>query len=136
MKTRKQVYKLTHADLTKYPVWEFALDEEVEPGQDEATVRPYPIEGPLDPSDGMFEIRTRFVLADGTGHVGYLTPGHTATDLGSVQPQIVTDKGQVIFWMGSIKGDVRPLYALRKRRHWKFFLFNLHQMSTWLTAPW
>ena len=44
MKIRKQVYQLTLDDLERTPVWEFALDEEVEEGQDEATVRP--VEGP------------------------------------------------------------------------------------------
>src|SRR5882724_9722481 len=39
---RKQVYELTLEDLVAFPAWEFALDEEGEPDQDEATVRPFP----------------------------------------------------------------------------------------------
>lgn len=37
---RRQVYLLTEDDLEKHPVWEYALDEEGEEDQDEATVRP------------------------------------------------------------------------------------------------
>jgi hypothetical protein len=40
LKTRKPVTELTPADLEAYPVWEFALDEETVPGQDETWVRP------------------------------------------------------------------------------------------------
>ncbi len=47
---RKQVYELTVDDLDRHPVWEFALDEEGEEGQDEATVRPYEPQGVLDPA--------------------------------------------------------------------------------------
>lgn len=65
MKIRKQVYELTLDDLRKSPVWEFALDEEGEEGQDEATVRPCEIPAPLDPADGPFIIRALFTLADG-----------------------------------------------------------------------
>jgi hypothetical protein len=36
---RKQVTALVPADLERFPIWEFALDEEREEGQDEATVR-------------------------------------------------------------------------------------------------
>ena len=45
---------------------EFALDEEGEDGQDEATVRPYEISGPLDSADGPLIIRALFTLADNT----------------------------------------------------------------------
>ncbi len=74
MKIRKQVYQLTLDDLSKSPVWEFALDEEGEKGQDEAAVRPYGISGALDPSDGMFVVRAIFTLADGSRLQGCLTP--------------------------------------------------------------
>ena len=33
---RKQVYNLTLRDLKSFPIWQFALHEECEPGQDEA----------------------------------------------------------------------------------------------------
>ena len=42
-RVRKQIYKLEHSDLDRFPAWEFALDEEGRAGQDEATVRPVEI---------------------------------------------------------------------------------------------
>jgi hypothetical protein len=110
MKIRKQVYELTVEDLEKYPVWQFAVDEEGEEGQDEATVRPATAPLPLDPSAAMFIVRTKFSLADGTRHIGFLTPGHAADDLGSVQPMIIAPQGQVCFWMGASRGETSHLY--------------------------
>ena len=111
MKIRKQVYNLTAADLSQYSAWEFAEDEEGAEGQDEATVRPVVTAPPLDPGAGMFIVRARFSLADGTKHTGYLTPAKDPKDFGRVQPQIITDRGQVPFWMGALRADVEPLYA-------------------------
>jgi hypothetical protein len=54
MKIRKQVYELTTDDLEHFPVWEFALDEEGDEVQDEATVRPRESSAPLNPEEGMF----------------------------------------------------------------------------------
>ena len=71
MKIRKQVYDLAVSDLENHPIWEFALDEEGEDGQDEATVRPWEGGEPLNPADGMFVVRATFELADGTRLVGY-----------------------------------------------------------------
>jgi hypothetical protein len=53
MKIRKQVYDFKPRDLNEYPCWEFALDEEGQAGQDEATVRPIMQGGPVDPANGM-----------------------------------------------------------------------------------
>jgi hypothetical protein len=100
---RKQVSDLTDADFSLSAVWEFALDEEGEEGQDEATVRPYAVSGALDPTTGMFVVRARFALADGTVMRGYLTPPVQGdSTLATVQPIIVTPAGQVIFWCGMI----------------------------------
>ena len=109
MKIRKQVYQLTLDDLERTPVWEFALDEEVEEGQDEATVRPVEGPFPLDPADGMFVVRARFRLGDGTRFTGYLQPPtQGASSLSVIQPTIVAPKGQVGFWFGAFppKPDV------------------------------
>jgi hypothetical protein len=114
MKIRKQVYELTVEDLREHPVWEFALDEEGEEGQDEATdeatVRPFISCGSVDPGAGMFIVRARFTLADGTPFVGYFTPSDDPNDFGTIQPQIITERGQVGFWMGVILDDIAPLY--------------------------
>jgi hypothetical protein len=100
-RVRKQVYLLTSADLAAFAVWEFALDEEGEAGQDEATVRPRPFERELDCNVGMLIARARFTLADGTVMPGYLTPPVDRDDgLGTLQPVVITPGGQVGFWCG------------------------------------
>jgi hypothetical protein len=104
MRIRRQVYELTVDDLDRYPVWEFALDEEGEEGQDEATVRPYQFRGSLDPSEGMFIVRARLTLADGTQMSGYLTPPVQGdATLGTLQPAIICGKGQISFWCGMLE---------------------------------
>jgi hypothetical protein len=112
---RKQVYDLTVADLEQHSVWEFALDEEGEEGQDEATVRPYKVHGPLDPSEGMFIVRARLSLADGTQLKGYLTPPVQGdSSLGTLQPAVVVGGGQVSFWCGMLEpepGHIAVSYA-------------------------
>src|SRR4051812_16904883 len=106
MKIRKQVYELTLEDLAKYPVWEFALDEEDVEGQDEATVRPHSISGALNPSQGVFVVAACFTLADGSTMRGYITPpADDEAGLDTVQPQIVTECGQVGFWCGAMEPD-------------------------------
>jgi hypothetical protein len=98
---RRQVYELTLADLERFPIWEFALDEECEEGQDEATVRPYELNGPLDPAEGMFIVRASLTLSDGTRLKGYLTPPvQGETGLSTFQPAVVVPAGQVSFWCG------------------------------------
>jgi hypothetical protein len=111
-KIRKQCYELTPSDLSTWPAWEFALDEEGEPGQDEATVRPYTFSGALDPSNGMFIVAATFWLADGTIEHGFVTPAPAGGDnFGRIQPQIVTKRGQVGFWLGVGKPDPKRAYA-------------------------
>lgn len=109
---RKQVYELTPEDLDRYAVWEFALDEEGEEGQDEATVRPYEPHGPVDPNDGMFIVRARLRLADGTQMCGYLTPpAQGDASLGILQPAVVTGGGQVSFWCGVLAPNAAQVAA-------------------------
>lgn len=116
MNTRKQVYDLTLDDLFDYPVWEFALDEEAKDGQDEATVRPYDAPEALDPSDGMFVVLASFVLADGSKMQGYMTPPSAdSADLGTIQPIIVTERGQVGFWCGIVSPSSEQLIQRYKR---------------------
>ena len=115
-KIRKECYELTPSDLSAWPVWEFALDEEGEPGQDEATVRPYSFSGSLDPADGMFIVAATFWLADGTIEHGFLTPAPVGGDnLGTIQPQILTERGQVGFWLGCCPPDTKRAYEILGR---------------------
>jgi hypothetical protein len=112
---RKQIYDLTEQDLGEYPVWEFALDEEGLEGQDEATVRPMLFQGSLDPDGETFIVRSNFTLTDGTSFSGHLTmhPFETS-DLGFVQPSIVTRGGQVQFWCGTIAPSSEQLAKFYK----------------------
>jgi len=99
---RKQVYELTLHDLRTFPIWEFRLDEEAGGDQNESTVGPWTEFGPLDPGDRMFVVRADFTLADGSRMQGYFTPpGRGDAGIGTLQPIIVTDGGQVRFWCGS-----------------------------------
>ena len=109
-RTRKQVYELTLDDLSKFPVWEFRLDKDGPAGQDEATVQPYTASGPLDPADRMFVVRAVFTLADGSRMKGYFTPPvRDQEGIGTLQPIIVTERGQVRFWCGTTAPDSKRL---------------------------
>ena len=110
---RKQVYELTLDDLNRFPVWEFRLGEAGaagEAGRDECTVRPYAASGPLDPADRMFVVRAIFTLGDGSRMQGYCTPPLRGdVSIGTLQPIIVTDRGQVRFWCGTAAPDSKRL---------------------------
>jgi hypothetical protein len=125
MKIRKQVYELMLEDLEQYGVWEFTLDEEGEEGQDEATVRPYTSNGPLDPAEGMFAVKARFNLADGSLMYGCLTPPVAGdTDLGTLQPVLFTHSGHVLFWSGIFKPkpeDLKRNYEMLERTAERLF---------------
>ena len=102
LRVGKQVYELTLCDLNTFPIWEFRLDEEDGAAQDESTVRPCIVTGPLDPADRMFVVRAVFTLADGSRMRGYFTPpGRGDAGVGTLQPIIVTEHGQVRFWCGT-----------------------------------
>jgi len=110
MKIRKQLYELTPSDLVQVPIWEFALDEEGKKGQDEATVRPWKKTGVLDPTQGTYIVRAAFILADGARHLGYLTlRADRDVSIPAVQPVIVTEHGQVMFWYGVLTPDAERL---------------------------
>ena len=110
MKIRKQIYDLTPDDLRRFPVWEFASDEEAEDSQDEATVRPLEITAALNPTEDTFIIRATFKLADGTTMLGCFTsPTANENSLGKTQPVIITDRGQVVFWCGMFEPKVNEL---------------------------
>lgn len=132
MKIRKQVYELTLDDFESFSVWEFALNEEGEEGQDEATVRPFKFEKVLDPSEGMFVIRADFTLADGTRMIGFLTPPvDEDKSLGTLQPIIITNQGQIGFWHGLMAPGPAVLHAHYQRlERDKTETFPVHFSST------
>jgi hypothetical protein len=58
----------------------------------------------------MFVVRAVFTLADGSLMQGYLTPPRGGDDsIGTLQPIIVTDRGQVRFWCGTAAPDWKRL---------------------------
>jgi hypothetical protein len=98
---RKQVGDLQPDDLARFPIWEFALDEEGEEGQDEETVKPRPDLDRAEPAERFFVVRTEFISADGTRFEGYASP-HEEAQLFYTQPTMVTADGQVGFWFGGV----------------------------------
>lgn len=109
MEVRKQVYELTSQDLGQFPVWEFALDEEGEAGQDEATVKPRPdLDAGVDPDEGLFVVRAEFTAADGSIFDGFVTPDLNG-DLGGIQPSVVTSEGHVSFWFGMVEPELQAI---------------------------
>jgi len=111
---RKQVTELTVADLEQFPIWEHALDEEGEEGQDEETVKPRPDLTAADPADGMFLVRAEFVAADGARFDGYVYPNDRPY-IGYLQPTVATEGGQVNFWLGAFgprAGQLERSYEL------------------------
>jgi hypothetical protein len=98
----KGLAELTIDDLNHCPVWEFALDDEGEPGQDEETVRAPGDLTAIDPVDGIFVVSALFTAADGTVFKGYVTPSETGDRVES--PAIITDAGKHIpFWHGILE---------------------------------
>jgi hypothetical protein len=102
-RVRRQVYDLTVEDLERYPLWEFALDEEDEEGQDEATVKPSEETEVPGYSPGVYILAADATFADGTTAIGYLYSGGPEDGMGCTQPNIVTTSGQVNFWLGWLR---------------------------------
>jgi hypothetical protein len=111
---RKQIADLLPSDLEQYAIWELALDEEGEEGQDEETVRPRPDLRHADPADGLFVVRAELVARDGTRFTGFVTASEEDA-LSALQPTIVTARGQVRFWLGlhgPRPGEIEDAYEL------------------------
>lgn len=107
---RKQSYDLRPNDFVQFPILEYALDEEGEAGQDEATVKPRPDRTVADPAEGMLIARAEFVARDGSRYQGYVSPSEEE-GFGFVQPTMVTDAGQVSFWYGAFPPTPSALEA-------------------------
>jgi hypothetical protein len=106
----KQFGTLTQADFGRFPVWasvhSLDYDESWYDETDEETFRPWSGELPIDPSLGMFLVRSEMSFADGTKFIGFITPaigpGEVAeSELGTVQPYLFSKNGTfVTFWGG------------------------------------
>jgi hypothetical protein len=109
-KVRKQLSDLVASDLERYPIWEFAIDEEGEEGRDEETVKPRPELEIADPAEGIFIVRAEFTAADGTRFDGFVSP-HEENHIGYLQPTILTEEGRVPFWFGVVPPGTPELDA-------------------------
>ena len=113
MSIPKQVYELTRLDLRQHPLWEFCLDEEGIPGQDEATVKSED-SGVPSYSPGAYIVAADFVLADGSAAEGYIYPGEPH-DFGCTQPNVILPDGQLNFWFGIVPTTNEKLDAIYRR---------------------
>jgi hypothetical protein len=127
---RKQIADLVPSDLEQYAIWEFALDEEGEEGQDEETVRPRPDLADADPRDGLFVVRAELVSRDGTRFAGFVTASEEDA-LSGLQPTIVTARGQVRFWLGlhgPRPGKIEEAYELLAKPAGQLFPLRFHAL--------
>jgi len=99
VKVRKPYVKITAKDLTTYPAWEFASDEEGVEGQDETTVRPC-LDSAVPRGEGCYLLRTMFVLADGTHAKGFLTAVDDLGHYNLMAPTICVGTRQISLVLG------------------------------------
>ena len=124
----KQYGDLTITDFERHPVWVCVhvldYDEPWYGETNEETFRPWSEELPVDPSFGMFLVRSRMVLADGTQFAGFITPTRgtgevTDSDLGLVQPHVFSKTGSLISFWGGLFGlsdvEKQKVYAMLER---------------------
>jgi hypothetical protein len=111
---RRQVYRLSSQEISEYPVWEFCSDEEDREGQDEATVRPSIETEVSGYSPGGYVISADVTFANGTSAIGYLYSGKP-DDWGCIQPNLITDSGQINLWLGAMQFIANPDDEIQKR---------------------
>ncbi len=81
---------------------------------DEGTFRPWNDALPVNASNGMLLVRTKFVLADCSELTGFPTPAFKANDIGAMQPQVFVDDHIFGFWGGMVgiaQGKRNALYS-------------------------
>jgi hypothetical protein len=104
---RKQYIDLSKNDFDEVSIWEAALDEEDQPGQDETTMKPYiPDENDFNYSGGVFLIKAKITLKDKSTYDGFvmLDPG-----FGSSKRQIKAV--ELCFFNGKKKYDFGYYYS-------------------------
>lgn len=71
LETRKPIDRLTRGDLSTFPVWEFALDEEGIEGRDETWVRPLDTQV-VPRGQYSLQVATDFTVACGRTYGGFI----------------------------------------------------------------
>ena len=95
-------FNLSHFDIS--PIWEFAIDEEGEEGQDETTLKPrLDLKFP-DPSEGLLIVECEFVTKSGKQFRGLCSTSFDDS-LSSIQPYIIADNQFIMFWFGIVQPD-------------------------------
>jgi hypothetical protein len=115
---RKQCYELTAEDFERFPCWEYALDEEGRPGQDEATVRPATFARGLSSASGPLFVLAVFSFSNGKVRLGTLTMG-AGLDVSDTQPCLFLEGRLLGFYLGALpftkaalKAETRLLTAI------------------------
>ena len=125
-RVRKQIYKLEHSDLDRFPAWEFALDEEGRAGQDEATVRPVEIRRGKETAGGPIVVLAVFEFPNGRVRFGQLTIG-AGSGIESAQPSLFLERRQLDFYFGAYPPPKREMKGyLRKLRTVSKVPFPIH----------
>jgi hypothetical protein len=95
-----------------FPVWaschSFDSDEEWFDETDEETFRPWTGPLPVDPSQGMFLLRSAITLRDGSVFKGFIThpSSHEPPNMGEIQPYLFLPDGEQFgFWFGTTHCD-------------------------------
>lgn len=106
-------YELTEQELGEHPIWVLAMDVVTYGGSDDDYDDDSGLVVPLPSDEAVVEqlfancicyVRTSFVAANGRRFVGLMCAD--ADGVESTQPAIVTDEGQVDFYLASVNSDV------------------------------
>jgi hypothetical protein len=130
----KQFGDLTISDFDKYPIWVqchiIDYEEQWYDSTDEETFRPWIDKFPVSPDFAMFLLKAELKLKNGEVFPGFITPClksvyKNENDLGLIQPQIFTKKGERIgFWTGMFpidKVQIDSFYELLNNEPDKIF---------------
>lgn len=94
LKTRKPIDELVPGDLTAFPIWEFASDEECEPGRDETWVRPVKSRV-IERGNHSLSVAADFVTASGRKLVGFMSV--STAHLVDIDLPVLLASGKYIF---------------------------------------
>jgi len=98
---RKQCSDLTAQDFERLPCWEFALDEEGRPDQDEATVRPAAFRRGSMSAGSEQIVLGIFSFPNGRVRLGLLTSG-AGLDVSDTQPSLFVADRLLNFYRGAL----------------------------------
>jgi hypothetical protein len=109
----RQFGDLRADDFRAHPIWaachSFDYDEPWFDETDEETFRPWLGKLPADPSEGMFLVACKAILADGSSHDGFMTPSPEGdrsgeSELGTTQPHLFLPAGTAVGFWGGLAG--------------------------------